>query len=222
MSDSTHSQSKAFDALNPRTLTGKRDYVRSLEQRTDAEALSLLVECLCDESWFLRDLAEESLLRLGDHVAPVLVPLLGDGLWYTRASAARVLGRWAHRPAVAALLRQADDPNDAVAVAARDALLAIARGGGSVAVARALHRIDADVRVRRLGEIRRVEAAVADRIERMDRQEELMSAEDEDLSDESPVVQAAEHGLEWEVLTGPAKAPPRPPRTEGRGESAGA
>ena len=84
--------------MNSRGLTGKREYVRSLEQRSDAEALSLLVECLSDESWFLRDLAEEALLRMGERGAPVLVPLLDQGLWFTRASAARVLGRSAHRP----------------------------------------------------------------------------------------------------------------------------
>ena len=76
MSDDKYGQSKPFDALNPRGLAGKREYVRSLEQRRDEEALSLLVECLCDESWFLRDLAEESLLRLGEKGAPILLPLL--------------------------------------------------------------------------------------------------------------------------------------------------
>ena len=41
--------SRVSDAMSSRGLAGKRDYVRSLEQRRDDEALSLLVECLCDE-----------------------------------------------------------------------------------------------------------------------------------------------------------------------------
>ncbi len=75
MSEDKYAQNKAYDALASRGLTGKRDYVRSLEQRSDAEAMSLLVECLCDESWYLRELAEEALGRIGVRSAPVLVPL---------------------------------------------------------------------------------------------------------------------------------------------------
>ena len=112
-------QSKPYDALNSRGLAGKRDYVRGLEQRRDEEALSLMVECLCDESWYLRDQAEEALMRIGPSVAHVLVPLLEQGLWFTRTSAARVLGRFGHRGAVPGLLRLAEDANETVADAAR-------------------------------------------------------------------------------------------------------
>ena len=48
MADEKFSQTKPLDALNSRGLAGKREYVRGLEQRRDDEALSLLVECLCD------------------------------------------------------------------------------------------------------------------------------------------------------------------------------
>ena len=78
MSDDKFSQNKPFDALNSRGLTGKREYVLGLEQRRDDEALSLLVECLCDESWYLRDEAEAALARIGSSVAPVLRPVLPD------------------------------------------------------------------------------------------------------------------------------------------------
>src|SRR5262249_55056050 len=80
MSDDKYAQSKPIDALNSRGLTGKREYVRGLEQRADAEALSLLIECLCDESWYLRDQAEQALLRLGPDTAGVLLPMLEQGL----------------------------------------------------------------------------------------------------------------------------------------------
>jgi hypothetical protein len=65
MTDDKYGQGRTLDAMNARGLAGKRDYVRSLEQRRDEEAMSLLVECLCDESWYLRELAENALLRLG-------------------------------------------------------------------------------------------------------------------------------------------------------------
>jgi HEAT repeat protein len=128
MSDDKYAQSKPIDALNSRGLTGKREYVRGLEQRADAEALSLLIECLCDESWYLRDQAEQALLRIGpDIAAGVLLPMLEQGLWFTRTSAARVLGRFGHRPAVPGLLRLAEDANETVAIAARDSMVMIGR-----------------------------------------------------------------------------------------------
>ena len=98
MADSKNSQGRPDDLLNSRGLGAKRDYVRGLEQRGDAEALSLLVECLCDDSWYLRDLAEEAFLRMAERGAPVLLPLLDQGLWFTRTSSARVLGRLGFAP----------------------------------------------------------------------------------------------------------------------------
>src|SRR5512140_3049975 len=132
MTDDKYGQSKAVDVLNARALNAKREYVRDLANRGDAEALSLMVECLCDESWFLRDLAEQVFPKLGERGAAALLPLLEEGLWFTRVSAARVLGRMAYRPAVPGLLRLCEDANGSVADAARDALVAIGHGRGSV------------------------------------------------------------------------------------------
>jgi HEAT repeat protein len=201
---------KPFDALNSRGLIGKREYVRSLEQRPDEEALSLLVECLCDESWYLRDQAEQALDRIGIRAATVLLPLLEQGLWFTRTSAARVLGRFGHRPAVPGLLRLADDANETVADAARDALLVIGRSKGSITLAQALHSLPPELRRRRFDEIAARDRHLGERVERMMRNDELMAAGGKDLSDESAVVQASEEGLEWEVLTGPSRSGPRP------------
>jgi hypothetical protein len=204
MSDEKFSQGKPLDALNTRGLTGKREYVRSLEQRRDEEALSLLVECLCDESWYLRELAETALGRIGVRAAPVLAPLLEQGLWFTRTSAARVLGRFGHRPVVPALLRLAEDANETVAEAAREALVAIGRAGGAISLSRALHRLPPDIRRRRFEELAARDRKLGERVDRMLGNEELMSSEGgEELSDDSAVVRASEEGLEWEVLTGP-------------------
>lgn len=207
---------KPFDVLNSRGLTGKRDYVRGLEQRRDDEALSLLVECLCDESWYLRDQAEEALLRTGPSVAHVLLPLLEQGLWFTRTSAARVLGRLGDRGAVPGLLRLAEDANETVADAARDALVAIGRASGAIRIAQNLHGLPPDVRRRRLDELASRDRALGERLERMMTNDELMSAEGGDaLSDDSAVVRANEEGLEWELLTGPPVHAPRPPAPGG-------
>ena len=202
---------RPVDHLNSRGLSAKRDYVHGLESRADAEALSLLVECLCDDSWYLRDLAEEAFLRMADRGAPVLVPLLGQGLWFTRTSSARVLGRLAYRPAVPPLLRLADDANATVAAAACEALMAIGHQNGSVALAHALHRAPPDLRVRRLADIAQRDRGLHDRLERLMRNDELMSLEDsEALSDDHELVRSSEEGVEWELLTGPPPDPERP------------
>jgi HEAT repeat protein len=213
MSDDRFSQSKPFDALNSRGLTGKREYVQSLEQRADPEALSLLIECLCDESWYLRDQAEGALTRIGPRVADILLPLLEQGLWFTRTSAARVLGRFGHRPAVPGLLRLAEDANENVAATARAALVAIGHAGGAIRIALALHGLPPDVRRGRFDELAVLDRALGERIERMMRNDELMARDGADaLSDESEAVRASEEGVVWEVLTGPprAAAPPGP------------
>ncbi len=220
MTDDKYAQRQPFDALNPRGLTAKREYVRGLEQRRDPEALSLLIECLCDESWYLRDLATQSFLRLGDAHADLLLPLLETGLWYTRTSAANILGRLAYRRAVSALCALAEDANRTVAEAARDALVAIARQGGGFRTAHVLHRLPADTRRRRLEELRERDRATCERVERMLRNEELMSAEDDGtLADDSPVVRSSEDGVVWEVLTSPAPPPSTsPPGAGGHAE----
>ena len=207
---------RPFDTLNTRALTAKKEYVHGLEQRRDAEALSLLVECLCDESWYLRDLAERAFMRLGDDGAAVLLPLLEQGLWFTRTSAAGVLGRMGYRPAVPALLRLCEDENRTVADAAREALLTIGRQPVQ------------DVRRTRLTEIVNRDRALAGRIEQMMQDDDLMSAHDASgLSDESPLVRASEDGVEWEVLTSPPPAktptpgPPTPAHREPRADGTG-
>jgi HEAT repeat protein len=209
MTDERHPPVGGHDALNTRSLTAKREYVRGLEQRRDAEAISLLVECLCDESWYLRQLAEEAFLRLGEEGATVLLPQLEQGLWYTRSSAARILGRLAYAPAVPGLLRLMDDSNGQVVESAREALLAIGRSSGAVRIAHVLHRTPPDVRRRRLGEIAVWDAALGERIGRLMENQEIMAVEDaEQLSDDHPVVRASEDGFEWEVLTSPPRREP--------------
>jgi HEAT repeat protein len=219
MADDKYTQSKAYDALNPRGLAGKREYVRGLEQRRDEEALSLLVECLCDESWFLRDLAEEAMLRIGDRGVSVLIPLLEQGLWFTRTSAARIVGKLGRRDAVPMLLRLTEDANATVADAARSALMLIGRSNGAIAVARALHRLPPDLRRRRFDELSTRDRHLGERIDRMMRNDDLMADKHGDrLSDDCAEVRASEEGVEWEVLTAPAPKEPRPEPVPERGE----
>lgn len=193
---------RPFDALSPRGLAGKREYVVSLEQKGDAPSTALLVECLADESGYLRDLAEGALVRLGTE-PPVILPLLSHGLWYTRASAVRTLGRLNARSAAEPLARLTSDTNHSVAREAALALSRIASLGGAVAVARALHRLPEHGRATAMRELDEADRDGARQIEDLFRHREIMLAEDEDLlSEDADVVHASEEGVAWEVLTG--------------------
>ncbi len=217
MTDDKYGQSKAVDVLNARALNAKREYVHELASRGDDQSLSLMVECLCDESWFLRDLAEQVFPKLGDRGAAALLPLLGEGLWFTRTSAARVLGRMSYRPAVPVLLKLTEDANRTVADAARDALVAIGHQGGGVSIAHAIYRLPPDARRNRIDEIAARDRAVGDRIERLMHSEDLMNAPNIDtLSDDSQTVRSTEEGVEWEVLTGPPPGTTTGEEGEGR------
>ena len=214
MSDDKYGAGRTIDAMNARGLAGKRDYVRSLEQRRDEEAMSLLVECLCDESWYLRDLAEHALLRLGDRGGEALLPILEQGLWFSRSSAARVLGRLGYRPAAAGLLRLCADSNATVVQSARASLVDLSHRGGSVRIAWELHRGEPERRRELLQQMGQMDRPLLERLERMLRNEDLMIREDpDDLRDDSDIVRASEEGVEWEVLTGPPVA--RKPEASG-------
>ena len=113
MADDSFAPLRSFDAFSPRGLAGKREYVQGLEQRGDAEACALLVACLTDESGYLRDLAADALVRLRVAPGPVF-PMLASGLWYTRVSAARTLGRLAAQGSAGPLSGLLDDTNQSV------------------------------------------------------------------------------------------------------------
>jgi HEAT repeat protein len=216
MTDDILNQSRTLDAMSSRGISAKREYVLDLERRADAESLQKMVECLRDESWFLRDLAELAFGRLGEAGARVLRPLLKQGLWYTRTSAARALGRMGHTDSIPDLLELTQDANETVAVAARDAIVAVGRQRGAVRIAHALHRMPPDVRRRRMEEIVSRDAVLGERLSRLLRTDDLMTVEDvSSLDDDSAAVRASEEGVEWEVLTGPP--PPASPGSPRRG-----
>jgi HEAT repeat protein len=191
--------------MQVRSLEGKREYVASLEARADEQALSLLVECLCDESGYLRDLAERALVRMGDRAADVLLPHLTQGLWFTRVSVAKVLGELAYRDALPGLVEMAGDANRAVAEAALASAARIASQGHVVSMARALFRGPSE----RTGDFLRVadgrQAGLASQIQRALADRELMTAEDHEVLSDAGV--SASEGVEWEVLTGRAATP---------------
>lgn len=201
------------ESMSPRGLAGKRDYVRSLEHRRDEEALSLLVECLCDESWYLREMAESALLKLGERSGPALLPLLEQGLWFSRSSAARVLGRMGFAPAAGALVRLTFDSVETVVRDSCVALAELGRRGGLARIAWELRQLPGERRPERLVMFAAVDRPFAERVERLLRSPELERHTDpETLQDDAPWVRASEEGVVWDVIpassaaAGPADA----------------
>lgn len=207
MGDDRSTAGRIQDAMSTRGLAGKRDYVRSLEQRRDPEALALLVECLCDESWYLREMAESALLRMGERCGAALLPLLGQGLWFSRSSSARVLGRMGFAPAAAPLLRLTSDSVDTVVRDACVALADLGRRGALARIAWALQQLPPERRAERLVMFAAVDRPFAERLERLSRAEELRACTDpETLADDAPWVRESEEGVAWNVIPAPSPA----------------
>jgi HEAT repeat protein len=202
MADDKYSSLRALEAMQVRSLEGKKEYVASLEARGDEQALSLLVECLCDESGFLRDLAERALIRLGPGAVDVLLPHLTQGLWFTRTSVARVLGEIGAREALPGLVEMAGDANRAVAESACSAMIRVALAGHVVSVARALHRAPSGVAEEILAGAESAQAGLAAQLQRVLSDRELMTAREDELLSETPGSFGAQEGVEWEILTG--------------------
>ena len=212
MADDKPSGGRVSDATSTRGLAGKRDYVRSLEHRRDDEALTLLVECLCEESWYLRELAEAALLRQGERCGATIVPLLGQGLWFSRTSAARVLGLMGFGPAAGPLLRLTDDSVETVVREAYAAVSELGHRGGSARLAWELHRLTPERRAEKVARLALTDRPLASRLERLLMAEALMSQTDpETLRDDAPAVRACEEGVEWERLTSPSPVRPGTP-----------
>ena len=201
MADEPYSSLRPSDALSPRGLAGKREYVQDLEKRGDDGAVRLLVECLADESGYLRDLAAAALVRLSAPTAPIL-PLLSSGLWYTRTIAVKTLGRLGASEAARPLATLLSDQNHGVRLDVTEALIAITRAGHEVHVARALWgRPDAE-RAWAVRDLRVRDARVAARMEELFKDRDLMSAGEHELLSTPP---AGEDGLAWDLLTGAAR-----------------
>jgi HEAT repeat protein len=219
VTDDKHATLRVLDDLQMKSLEGKREYVASLQARDDEQALSLLVECLCDESAFLRKLAERVLVEKGASSLEVLLPHLTQGLWYTRASVARISGRLGAKEALPGLMQAAADPNREVSEAAIGALVELAAAGHGVSVARALFAESGALAKGVLERAGRSGGGLATQLQRLMEDRDLMTAREEEVLREDIGAAEAQDNLEWEVLTGKDRtekppAAPEPPAEE--------
>jgi HEAT repeat protein len=201
MTEDSFSTLKSLDALSPRGLAGKREYVLELEQRASEGGVTPLVECLKDESGYLRDLAAAALVRLGAPVGPI-VPLLSSGLWYTRVSTLRTLSRLREASCAPAIVPLLADTNESVRAEAVGALLALTRTADEVRVARALYGAPDPQRLWAVREMIALAPDLGRRIETLLKDRDVMLAEEDELLPRAPGARAAsEEGVAWDVLT---------------------
>ncbi len=125
-----------LETLRQRNLEGKRAVIEDLARRGTPQAMKILVDVLEDDSWYLRELAVKALAGAGDETAPHVLALLDSGLWYTRAAAARALGRMGHAASLGRLVDVLADSNRTVKGAALASIADLVRAGSARETAR--------------------------------------------------------------------------------------
>ncbi len=212
MTDDKYGPAAALDALNSRGLAGKREYVRALEQRRDARRCRCWSNACATSrgtcaSWPRRRSCASA--SRGPLRCAAARPGAVVHARQCRAGA-RALG---YRPGGAGTAaRSPRTPTDRGARRRAMRWSRSAHAGGSVRIAHALHRLPPEMRRRRLDELARARPSARRALERLMRNDELMTAEGTRRARATtvPWCAPAEEGVEWEVLTGPP--PERAPR----------
>lgn len=158
-------RSRILERLRLQNISGKRNVIEDLKKRKGQRSVSLLVEMLQDESWYVREQAVKALGEAGDEAKEPLLKLLDDGLWYTRAAAAKVLGRIGGRDATEKLAACLLDSNMTVQGAAATALIDIAKSASVDDLAAALGSRSPDERGKAVSCLRLLDREVAQGVE---------------------------------------------------------
>jgi HEAT repeat protein len=208
--------------LRLKDLEGRKALIAELRRRKGERSVSLLLEILCDESWYLRELAVEALGEMGDMAVGPLLSLLSSGLWYSKSAAARTLGRIGDPRALRPLVGLLDDANQTVAAGAAEGLLSLSARGLALAVARALYARGPEFRERALTLVRRTHPDDARRLATLLGDDAWMNALGA-LSEETAdgIVAASDdsrEGLVWSEIAGRLS----PPRLVVRADDVGA
>ena len=155
---------RILERLRLKNLAGKKNLIEDLKNRKSQRSVSLLVEMLQDESWYLREQAVKALTDAGDEARGPVLELLRNGLWFARASAARVLGKIGDGGDADSLIDCLMDSNMTVQGAAASALIDIARSASVADIASPLAARSQDVKDKAISCIRLLDADVADGI----------------------------------------------------------
>ncbi len=203
---------RILDRIGDKSYEGRRALIEQLRKERTPRSVSLLLETLCDDSWSLRELALKALTETPGLSAPHLMTLLESGLWYTRAAAIRGLGLMAYAPALPIALRLLSDSNQSIAREAGLTLLALARSGRAVSVARGI-LATGERSEDGLTALETVDPDAGRKIRILAAREEIAIPVREWLSQDEPDPEVLEHelmgelddtyGVRWEEISGP-------------------
>ncbi|MDI6807516.1 MAG: HEAT repeat domain-containing protein [Candidatus Eisenbacteria bacterium] len=164
MADERLPLSSTLRSLKMRDLEGQLSAIAELKREKSPKSLQTLLEFLCDESWFLREKAADALMEVGASVVPELLKLAQNSLWFTRACAARILGRAGSPECTARLVELFADRNRTVRDSALDAILELAAQDGGESLAISLVAIPPGMRETFLGSLRKANAPFAEKV----------------------------------------------------------
>jgi HEAT repeat protein len=153
---------RILERLRLKNLAGKKNLIEDLKKRKSQRSVSLLVEMLEDESWYLREQAVKALADAGEEAKEPVLKVLEDGLWYARAAAAKVLGRIGGPAAVLKLTDCLLDSNMTVQGAAAAALVDIAKRSTVDDLAQPLSTRPHDVRQKAIACLSLLDKEIAD------------------------------------------------------------
>lgn len=108
--------------LRSKDVSLRMKAVDVLRERKD---LPRLVSLLFSESWHVREKAALALASFGTEVGDLVLPLLGEGYWFVRASAAQVIGEIQDERAFDRLKEMLRESNETVRSKAAQALAKI-------------------------------------------------------------------------------------------------
>jgi HEAT repeat protein len=126
--------------LRLRTLEGKLQLLEEIDRKDPDQAVPLLLEFLCDQSWHIRDRAVDTLVARGGAVLDPLIAMMSSGLWFTRACVAQALGRIGDPRALDVLVAHYNEENATARKAVASALAALVAQHGAEPVEAAFAR----------------------------------------------------------------------------------
>ncbi len=116
---------KAIENLESFRLDRRVAAIEVLANLDSTESLRILLGCLHDESWHLRERVTKILGSQGKKVIPYLDGVIRKGLWYARASSAKSLGEIGEVEGMDLLLPLLEDESRIVRKEAQKALTKI-------------------------------------------------------------------------------------------------
>jgi HEAT repeat protein len=162
MRDDELNGAKILEKFRLKNLAGKKNLIEDLKKRKSPRSISLLVEMLQDESWYLREQAVQALSDAGDEAKEPVLEVLENGLWYARAASAKVLGKIGGVEAVVKLTDCLLDSNMTVQGAAAAALVDIARSSSVENLASPLASSSHDVKQKAVACLSLLDKEIAD------------------------------------------------------------